>query len=956
MPHFFEKRDPWGHGLALWVLVGMVFLLPVALWQLTRVRLQNDVDKWLANDNAQTRQFNWYEQHFHVDDAFILTWEGSQIEDPRVEELARGLVGTADAEGIRRGGLKQIKAVRTPGSIMERMLRSDISRDEALHRVEGVLVGPGNLRVKLTSFGEEHKEKVIKLLAQGAAGQFGLIVDVLPSVSELVDNVATSREEARAAAAASESVAETSDGEAESITTPEPDPALEHHLQIAWTGMHAGRGNVNEFMDWAKSLKLPAIGGDPDGEPVVAECFLYPGGPAALAVSLSEAGMADLAGTFAAVRQVAQNVGIEPGQLRMGGSPVATCELNREVLDAVWNPAQPWYKFHLRSVIALSGLVGVVLAFWLLRSVRLAIIVLAVAYYTTIVSIALIPATGGTMNMVLVVMPTLLLVITISGAVHLANYWKHAAQTNPGTAIVRAIEAARKPCLLAGITTAIGLASLMTSNLTPVRDFGLYASVGTLLSLVAVLYCLPALMQAWPGTPAPETEIDRQAWLTFGRQLVKHSTAVGLVCVVGSVVASYGLRWFRTETKVIRYFHHNARVVRDYKYLEENLAGIVPVETVIRFGKTAQEELPFLERMELVRAIQTKMRALPDISGSISLADFQPIAAPLGETASFREKLQRNARSKAAEDRFKRAEEARNLLVVASGDSEFHEAGDELWRITSQVAIMSQLNYADLTASLDDICQSVIKYHPGTRHVVTGMVPLFLATQQAVLDSLILSFFLAFVVIGGVMMVLLKHPVAGMLSMAPNLLPVTVVFGLISWGGLAVDIGTMITASVALGIAIDGTLHMLTWFQRAIAEGATREDAVVAAIGHCGPAMWQTSAMVAAGLLVLYPAELLLISRFGWLMASLVGAALLGDVLVLPVLLAGPLGKLIQTIHARTAQPPAAVAVDTPEVAAVAPAESVLEMPLAHVHPPTAVPAAHGRPRRVDARGRNDLH
>lgn len=58
--------------------------------------------------------------------------------------------------------------------------------------------------------------------------------------------------------------------------------------------------------------------------------------------------------------------------------------------------------------------------------------------------------------------------------------------------------------------------------------------------------------------------------------------------------------------------------------------------------------------------------------------------------------------------------------------------------------------------------------------------------------------------------------------------------------------------------------------------------------------MWQTSAAVGIGLLVLFPADLLLISRFGWLMASLIGAALIGDLLLLPCLLVGPLGMLIQ--------------------------------------------------------------
>ena len=234
-----------------------------------------------------------------------------------------------------------------------------------------------------------------------------------------------------------------------------------------------------------------------------------------------------------------------------------------------------------------------------------------------------------------------------------------------------------------------------------------------------------------------------------------------------------------------------------------------------------------------------------------------------------------------------------------AGDQKLNKSGDELWRITAQVAVMSDYDYAHLTndqqtGELDNIVKGVLKTHPGSTHVVTGMVPVFLRTQQAVLDSLIWSFALAFGVIAVVMMILLRNPVSGILTMLPNLMPVGIVFGLLSWAGQAVDIGTMITASVALGIAVDGTLHLITWFRAGLRDGLERHDAVARSLSQCGPAMWQTSLAVGLGLLMLAPAELLLISRFGWLMAALIGAALIANVVLLAALLSGPLGWMIQ--------------------------------------------------------------
>ena len=103
----------------------------------------------------------------------------------------------------------------------------------------------------------------------------------------------------------------------------------------------------------------------------------------------------------------------------------------------------------------------------------------------------------------------------------------------------------------------------------------------------------------------------------------------------------------------------------------------------------------------------------------------------------------------------------------------------------------------------------------------------------------------------------------------------------------------MITASVALGIAVDGTLHLLTWFREGLRRGMRQDDAVTSALSHCGPALFQTSVAVGIGLAVLMPAELSLISRFGWLMAAMIVTALFADLVLLPAMLAGWLGKVI---------------------------------------------------------------
>ncbi|QDU08466.1 efflux RND transporter permease subunit [Gimesia aquarii] len=917
MASFFEKRDPWGHNLSLWVVVFMIFITPVLAGVLREIRQENNVENWLPPDDPQSKVLAWHRKSFGIEDRILVSWEGSSLTDLRAERLKTLLMGTADEKGIRHGGSPYIQEVVTPQDAIQRMVEYRIEPEEAQERLKGVLLGTGMLKIRLTEAGKKRQEQTTQELIDKAKSELGLVLTVKPAFKEWVEMVDESEE--------AETIKEPIDEDEEQVDFKELVASIPaHDFQVSWSRMQPDAELTNQLKQIALSLTRPSILPEPlaasseektDSTPLVQptlieDCFFATGTPISISIALSNPGDADHGAAVDAVKAAAFKAGIPAESLHIGGRPAAGAALNRMVKKSSWDTDYPAWQFHKRSVTLFSGLIGIALAFFMLRSIRLSCIVLLVSYFTTFVAVSVVPLTGGTMNMVLVVMPTLLTVLTLSGSIHVANYWKHAAHVNIKTAVVEAVEMARAPCMMASLTTAIGLASLITSPLSPVRDFGLYSAIGCLISLLMVLFGLPSLLQLWPAKPPKASEIDTRNWQKLGNALSRHQMMVSLSCLMLFAVSCYGFKWFRTETKVIKYFPDSSRVIQDYLFLEENLSGITPVDTVIRFDKNAQDNLNFLERIELVRKIQSRIEEHPEISGSISLADFRPVSEPLPEGASTFQKLRHAKRVNETERRVRESLEsgtAKSFLHLADREVVLEQEtangarsvpvneGDELWRITSQVAIMTDLNYGDLTRDLNQVTQSVLRDHAGTTHIVTGTIPLFLRTQEAVLESLIKSFGLAFAVIAVVMMILLRSPLAGLITMLPNLMPIGVVFGLLCWMNISIDIGTMITASVALGIAVDGTLHLLTWFKIGIEEGKTKQEAVAAALGHCGPAMWQTSAAVAISLAMLYPADLLLVSRFGILMCALVTAALVADIIFLPALLAGPLGSLIET-------------------------------------------------------------
>ena len=176
--------------------------------------------------------------------------------------------------------------------------------------------------------------------------------------------------------------------------------------------------------------------------------------------------------------------------------------------------------------------------------------------------------------------------------------------------------------------------------------------------------------------------------------------------------------------------------------------------------------------------------------------------------------------------------------------------------------------------------------------VYTGLVPIVYKAQTTLLTSLIRSTGLAFVMIAVVMILLLRSPKAGLLAMLPNVFPVVIIFGVMGWCNKLVDIGSMMTASVAMGVAVDDTIHFLSWFRRGLDEGHSRKEAILLAYRRVATAMTQTTAIGGIGLSIFAFSTFTPTQMFGTLMLALLAAALVGDLLFLPALLASPLGKM----------------------------------------------------------------
>lgn len=200
------------------------------------------------------------------------------------------------------------------------------------------------------------------------------------------------------------------------------------------------------------------------------------------------------------------------------------------------------------------------------------------------------------------------------------------------------------------------------------------------------------------------------------------------------------------------------------------------------------------------------------------------------------------------------------------------------------------LNLAEESRPPVAVPNSALRSDAAYAVVNTGIVPLVYKTQRELLISLRESIGMATVLIACIMVILLRSFGGGLVSMIPNVFPIVMVFGMLGWLGVKIDIGIMMTASVALGVAVDDTIHFLLWFRRGIDEGMNRRDAVQHAFDRCATAMMQTTLIAGLGLAVFATSTFTPTQQFGYLMITMLGTALVGDLILLPALLSGPCG------------------------------------------------------------------
>ncbi|MBF0589823.1 MAG: MMPL family transporter [Magnetococcales bacterium] len=539
------------------------------------------------------------------------------------------------------------------------------------------------------------------------------------------------------------------------------------------------------------------------------------------------------------------------------------------------------------TLIPLSMGMMVIFLALMFRRVTGVVYPLLVVTLTILSTLGTLVAMGLRLNLVTNILPIFLLVVGVADSVHILTIFYRRLGQNGGDrqeAIAHALRHSGLAVMMTSITTAAGLYSFSFADMAPVVQLGQVTPIGIGLAFFYTITLLPALISLFPVKIPPQEAtsshnplMDR-TMASISAFSCRNAKGILLVCALLLVVAITGMAQLRLSHNAMSWLAKSNPIRVDSEVIDAAMKGSVALEVVIDTGKPGGLYEPaFTRRLEeAVHHFETQS------VGGVKIGKASTITTILKEVNRALNENQA-AHYLLPESRNLTAQEF--LLFEGSGSEDLEKMVDSQFsmvRFSMRAPFLDAVYYAPY---IQKTRSYFTDHFPDSKIVVTGIATLFLETMHAILTSMVKSYTFALVVITLFMVMLIGHLRMGLLSMAPNLLPIMLVLGLMGWIGIPFDFATMLTGSIAIGLVVDDTIHFMHNFKRYFDASGNVDQAVRETLLSTGRAILITSAVLAAGFLVFLLGEIRTASNFGIIAASAVTLAMIADFFLAPALM-----------------------------------------------------------------------
>lgn len=487
---------------------------------------------------------------------------------------------------------------------------------------------------------------------------------------------------------------------------------------------------------------------------------------------------------------------------------------------------------------------------------------------------------GGAMSPITSILPPLIMALAVADSIHVFNaFLKQDRRHEPLPEVMRrALVPLALPCFLTSFTTAIGFASLSVSQVPPIRHFGLAAAVGMISEFFLTMTLIPLgiyFLRHKKGLQTASMEknsILYKPLQLFARRLPPYRRVIVCLSVVLIVVSLVFTLNIRVETNLLEYFKRDSSVRAASRFIDTQLGGVETLEISL----TAQKEGALLEpeALRMVEKVEQFLKQQEIVTEVTSVNNF------------FREmnKAFHNEDPAWFVLPESRAMAAQYLLLYDGDDLGYLLNEERNWtRITARITEHNSSRVAHNIAAaqnfLDDLTQ-------GTPYAarVTGKTLMSNKLISFIVSTQIQSLGLAFLLIFLLMLRIFRSWKLGVIALIPNIIPVLLNFAVMGAFGVPLNSATAIIAAVAIGIAVDDTIHFICNYQNL----RQSDETVVAAVRHTlvqkGHPIVTTSLIMAGAFAVLMFGSFVPTIQFGFLCSLIMVFAVVADLVVLPAI------------------------------------------------------------------------
>ncbi|MBI2382165.1 MAG: MMPL family transporter [Gammaproteobacteria bacterium] len=476
------------------------------------------------------------------------------------------------------------------------------------------------------------------------------------------------------------------------------------------------------------------------------------------------------------------------------------------------------------------------------------------------------------------ILPPFMAALTVASMVHLFSAQAHAAAAGKTgrTRVEAALGEVTRPSFFAILTTVSGLLSLALSTIQPIRYFGLAGAFGMLLLFCLMIYILPALLERYDRRPWPlhqrggggmQRLVDALSHLSL-----RHAGWLALAFLAATLAGLPLLGKLRAETDLYKFFSEDSLINRATHAVENRLSGVMPLDLV--FEAEGRDSLLEPKRLELLRDIRDEVTKLPGVDRSLSMIDILEDMhwAFNGEDPAFR--VLPTAKPLIAQ-----------YLLLYDGKDLYELANREFSRTRISLALRAH-DTASLRALMTDL-ESRLNSRDlaGMRWRFASEARIFTEQERLLVDGQINGIWGSVATIFAFMLLLARSFGAALICMIVNVTPVVFVFMLMGALAIPLDMATALIACIAVGIAIDDTVHTFANAQGHLAAGAGITLAIARTYREAGRAVTITTIILCSQFFLLIASGFIPTREFGFLTGFGLGLAFLFDLLLMPSLL-----------------------------------------------------------------------